>query len=156
MHVCACTYGITSSCTSHNSLRLALIPIPNFLNHNCILQIKSISLKCYMVHIFPGWEFCLEKMNYIEKKRKGERKRGKGKSELLFLVHNVLKCDLPSSLRFPSCPVFFFFHSFFFFVREGLRQEGKSYMHKIALSRNSKSVFGLAEKKSYMNSGSGG
>lgn len=149
MHACACTYSIASSCTSHNSLRLALIPIPSFLNHNCVLQIRSISLKCYMVHIFPGWEFSLEKINYIEKKEKG-------KSELLFLDHNVLKCDLPSSLRLPSCPVFFFFlHSFFSFVRGGLRREGKSYLHKIALSRNSKSVFGLAEKKSYMNLGSG-
>lgn len=137
---------------------LAFIPVPSFLNHSCILQIKSISLKCYVVHILPGWEFSLEKMNYVEKKGKRERKRGKGKSELLFLDHNVLKCDLPFSLRFPSCPVFFFFffHSFFCFVREVLRQEGKSYVHKIALSRNSESVFGLAEKKSYMNLGSGG
>lgn len=125
IHVYACTYSITSSRTSHSSLRLALIPVPNFLNHDCILQIRSNSLKCYISHIFPGCEFSLENMNYIEK-GKGERKRGKGKSELLFLDHNVLKCDLPFSLIFPSCPVFFFFpHSFFFFVREGFRQEGK-------------------------------
>lgn len=44
------------------------------------------------------------------------RKRGKGKSELLFLDHNVLKCDLPFSLRFPSCPVFFFSTPFSFVV----------------------------------------
>lgn len=107
---------------------LAFIPVPSFLNHSCILQIKSISLKCYVVHILPGWEFSLEKMNYVEKKGKRERKRGKGKSELLFLDHNVLKCDLPFSLRFPSCPVFFFFFFFpllFLFCEGSVETGGK-------------------------------
>lgn len=86
--------------------------------------------------------------------------RGKGKSELLFLDHNVLKCDLPFSLRFPSCPVFYFFSTPFSFVVvavvEGRVEMGKeSYIHKIALSGNSRSMFGLAEKKSFMNLGSG-
>lgn len=124
MHVCACMYSIMSSRTSHNSLRLALIPVPNFLKHDCTLQIRSVSLKCDMVHIFPGWEFSLEKMNYIEKKGKEERKRGKGKSELLFLDHNVLKCDLPFTLRFPSCPDFFFLPTLFFFFCEGSVETG--------------------------------
>lgn len=31
----------------------------------------------------------------------------------------------------------------------------ESYIHKIALSRNSRSMFGLAEKKSFMNLWSG-
>lgn len=99
-------------------------------------------------------------MNHILQKGKEERKREKGKTELLFLDHNVLKCDLLFSLRFPSCPVSFlkfsFFSFLFLFAMKGLRQERKSYIHKPALSINSRNVFGLAEKKSYMNLGSGG
>lgn len=75
-------------------------------------------------------------MNHILQKSEEERKRGKGKTELLFLDHNVLKCDLLFSLRFPNCPVSpFIFPSFLFiFARKGLRQERKSYIHKTALS----------------------
>lgn len=137
-HGCLCMHG-QCYITLHKSKwwsQPCSQPRFNAENQNRVLQVKSVSLKCYEVHKFPGWEFSSEKMNHILQKGEGERKRGKGKTELLFLDHNVLKWDLLFSIRFPSCPVsfFFFLNSSFFLQGKGWdRSENHIYTKQLCL-----------------------